>query len=237
MATTVGLLLAPAATASAQSLKDAAAFYAMMISPYGALPTLVTPGMVAAPVAGQPAKSFDARYGRWEFDQDDDQFYTIGLGGRFGNFGVVVGYEKIQGGDEGVVMGGLDYEATLVTAPVGTGPSTPTFLVGLRPSIGYGTLTGDEDMTAFALNVDVPFSLSMPLGTGGRLVPFVSAGYGLGKFDSEVEEELSKTGTRAAVAAGVAFFGSNGLGVHLAWRKIIIDEGPSALGLGVSFGR
>ena len=238
IAIAVGLLAVVATNAAAQSLKDAAAFYAMMFSPYGALPALVTPGMVGAPAgAGKPARSFDARYGRWSFDEEDDEFYTIGLGGRFGRFGVVVGYEKIQGGDDGVIMGGLDFETTIVNTPVGTGTSGSTFLIGLRPSIGYGTLTGDEKLTAFAANIDVPFSFSVPMGTGGRLVPFVSPGFGVGKFESEVEEELSTTGTRAAIAAGAAFFGANGLGVHLAWRKVIIDEGPSAIGIGVSFGR
>ncbi len=27
-----------------------------------------------------------------------------------------------------------------------------------------------------------------------------------------------------------------GLGVNLAWRKVLIDEGPSTWGIGVSFG-
>jgi len=235
MVAAVGLLAVTSTTAIAQDESDVAAWFAMMLTPYGALPPLGTRAMAGLPATdGRAAGAFEVKYGRWSFDEADEGWNTFGLGGRLGSVGLTVGYGKCDDCDEGAIMGGVDFESILLRSPFGTEVSDASFAVGVRPSLGFGIPTGDVEGNAFAANVDVPLSFTMPFGVGARFVPFVAPGIGVGRLSDDTDSE---TGTRVAIAAGVGFLTSGGFGLHLAWRKIFIDEGPSTLGVGVSFGR
>jgi hypothetical protein len=235
MVAAVGLLAATSTTATAQDESDIAAWFAMMFTPYGALPPLGSRAMAGLPPTdGRAAATFEIKYGHWAFDEVEEPWNTFGLGGRVGSVGLTLGYGKCEGCDDGFIMGGLDFESILLRSPFGTAASNASFAVSVRPSLGFGMPTGDGEGNVFAANVDFPLSFTMPVGVGSRFVPFVAPGFGFGRLDDGTDSE---TGTRAAIAAGVGFLTSGGFGMHLAWRKIFIDEGPSTLGVGVSFGR
>ena len=222
-----------ATTAGAQDDDDAAAWFGMMFSPYGALPALVSPAMAGLTAAGErPAGSFEIKYGRWGFEEEET-WNIFGLGGRAGGLGFTGGYGKCSGCDEGFIMGQVDFEWILARSPVGTEASGGSLALGLRPSAGFGKPTEGEG-TAMALTVDLPAVFSMPVGERSHIVPFVTPGIGFGRISGGGDGE---SGVRAALAAGVAFFVSDQFGVHVGWRKVFIDEGPSTFGVGVSFGR
>ena len=233
----IGLLAAPVTGAAAQDDDDSevAAWFGMMFTPFGALPPIASPMMRGTPrVAGSRASAFELRYGHWDLE-GEETYNNFGLGGHFGPVGLVVGYGKCEGCDDGYFLALADFEASLMRSVVGTGATPSSFAIGIRPSVGVGVPTGDDDGSALSANVELPLSFSMPVGAAaGHLVPFVAPGFGWGRVSDEDE---SDSGTRASVAAGVSYFLSAGFGVHLSWRKIFLEEAPSTLGLGISFGR
>ena len=229
----VTLLAGLSTTAAAQDEGDAAAWFAMMFTPYGALPPVVTQAMAGIPRADAAAQAFEIRYGRWKFDIADDYFHTVGVGGRVRGLGFAFGYETCDGCD-GTVMVGFDFEAMLATRPIGTAPLGPTLMVGLRPALGVGVFTGDSEGYALAGTVDLPISVSVPAGTGGHFVPFLSPGFGVGRLDAGSDGE---TGVRPSIGAGVGFLTANGLGINLGWRRVFLEGLPSTLGLAVSVAR
>jgi hypothetical protein len=228
-----GLLAAALPTAGAQDDEDVAAWFAMMFTPYGALPPLATRAMAGLPAATGSAGSFEVKYGRWAFDEDDDGFNNFGIGGRAGRVGFTIGYGRCDGCEDGIIMAQVDFESILSTSPLGVQASSGIFSLGVRPSFGLGKPT-EGDSYMLAANVDLPLAISMVVGERSRVVPFIAPGIGLGHISGGDDSE---TGFRAATAAGVGFFVSPQVAIHVAWRKIFIEEGPSTLGVGLSFGR
>src|SRR5687768_4313878 len=165
-----GLLAAALPTAGAQDDEDVAAWFAMVFTPYGALPPLATRAMAGLPAAAGSAGSFEMRYGRWAFE-DDDGFNNFGIGGRAGRFGFTVGYGRCSGCEDGIIMGQIDFESILSTAPLGAQASSGTFSLGVRPSFGLGKPT-EGDAYMLAANVDLPLAISMVVGERSRIVPF-----------------------------------------------------------------
>src|SRR5687768_2629395 len=91
--TAIGLLATTTTLAAAQDESDIAAWYAMMVTPFGALPPMVTPAMAGmASADGRRPLSLDLRYGRWSFDDGEEPWNTFGLGVHARNVGIVLGY-------------------------------------------------------------------------------------------------------------------------------------------------
>ena len=219
---------------AAQDSGDVGAWFGLMLTPYGALPPLVTPEMFGGSSDNaRVASSFEAKYGHWGLGEGEEPWNIYGLGARTGPVGFVVGYAKCQGCDDGAIMGAVEFERILVSAPLGTASPT-SFAVSLRPSVGYTKPTGDQEGSAFSAAMDLPISLSAPIGDGYRIAPFVTPGFGYGQMD---DGEFRDSGTRASIAAGVGLLTRSGFALHVAWRKVIIDEGVSTFGAGMSFVR
>jgi len=234
LAAAVGLLAVRSTNAAAQDRADFAAWFALTFTPYGALLPMVTPGMVGAdPVEGRASRAVEVRYSRWSFEGDGDVFNSFGAGGRIGGVGFGAGHSQCSGCD-GVFMGGVDFEAVLKTTTLGSDASASLISIGLRPAVGIGFFTDVTKLIVLSGAIDLPVSVSIPVGTAAHLVPFLSPGAGVGRISDRGE---SRTGTRASLAAGVGLVAANGLGVHLGWRRIFIEDGPSTLGVGISFGR
>jgi hypothetical protein len=233
------LLSVTTSTVQAQDEKDVAAWFAMMFTPYGALPPIMSSDMSGRPADAGAGGTFEVKYGHWGFDEAEEPWNIFGLGGRAGRFGFTVGYARCEGcGGDGIIMGQVDFESVLATAPYGTDASAGSFAIGLRPSVGFGKPTGDQDGYALAANLDLPVSFSVPMGARSRIVPFIAPGLGIGHLSGGEEgEDTSDTGFRGAIAAGVGVFVTDRFGIHVGWRKIFIEEGPSTLGVGLSFGR
>ena len=237
LALALGLLAAATRPLAAQSIHDYAAWLAMMSTPYGTLPPLVTRTM-AGPAAGVTGRSsFDLRYGHFSFGTGSDALHIGGVGARFGALGVVVGYEGCSGCD-GALLLGADYEAVLVRRTL-TGDGTHSlFTLGLRPAVGFGHSLADGSASAanaISATLDVPIAVSVPVGRSARMVPFVSPGFGVGALRAGDETE---SGTRASLAFGAALVDlSPGLGLNVSWRKIFLEDAPMTIGIGLSFDR
>jgi hypothetical protein len=233
LAVALGLVAATGTPAVAQDDGDVAAWFGMMLTPYGGLPPLVTPMMFVGIDGDDTGGGFEARYGHWAFDDVEEPWNIFGAGGRAGPIGFTFGYAKCEGCEDGVYMGAVEFENPVVRSAIGATESGPTMVITLRPSLGFAKPGGNSQGNAFSAAVDVPFALNVPAGGSGRFAVFVTPGYGYGRFTEDTEAE---GGTRASVAIGAGYRATNGLAVHAAWRKIFIDEGPATLGFGVSFG-
>jgi hypothetical protein len=233
---------------------NAASWFAMMSTPYGGLPALAPTILGARRPDGRSGRGFAGRYGRWTADEGE-VWHAIGLTPRFGPVGVTVGFELCKDSDgvntgvcyKSILVGGVDFDATVRTQRLGGESSSPTLALGIRPSVGagFGVAGGDSRFKAYAANVDAPISVSFSTGATARLVPFVAPGFGFGRLSLRGDRE---SGTHAALAAGVGFTRSvqgrwntaperrTQVGVHLSWRMLFVDDATSILGLGLSVG-
>lgn len=217
------------------SIHDVAAWFAMMATPYGSLPPVVTRTMAGRSTAAPAHSAFELRYGRFAFDGSNDAVHTGGVGMRFGALGAVIGYQGCSGCD-GSIMGAVDYEGVVVQQLLTGNGARTLFIVGLRPEVGFArSLRRSNDASAISANIDVPISVAVPVGRAARMVPFVSPGYGLGAIRGGGTNE---SGTRGSIAFGVALVDlSPGLGINLGWRKVFLDQAPMTIGVSLSFDR
>jgi hypothetical protein len=229
----LGLVAAISRPAAAQDFKDFIAWAAMMSTPYGGLPPVVTPAMAGSTHA-RNGNVFELRYGHWSFGSQDDAINAGGVGARFGRLGVILGYEGCSGCDGGLI-GGVDYDATVASQMLTGNGASSLFTVGLRPALGLGhTLGGGGSATTISGTLDVPIAISVPVGKTARMVPFISPGGGFGSVRSGSDTE---TGTRASLAFGAGIVDlAPGLALNLSWRKIFLEGAPMTIGLGLTLG-
>jgi hypothetical protein len=230
----LGLLAVTSQPLAAQNDRnDFAAWAAMMFTPYGALPPVVTSAMSGNAAKRNSGGVFELRYGHWGFEREENGVHTGALGARFGRVGAVVGYESCSG-CTGNIIGGVDYDATVVSQQLTGNGASSLFTVGLRPAVGFGHTTKGAGGSEVSGTVDVPFAVAVPVGTAARVVPFFSPGFGFGSVRGGGESE---TGTRASIAFGVGVIDlSPGLGLNLSWRKIFLHDAPMTIGLGLTLG-
>jgi hypothetical protein len=231
----VGLVAGMARPARAQDIHDFAAWLAMMSTPYGTLPPVVTRTMAGQSSGNATGNAFELRYGHFTFDNAADAVHIGGVGARFGAVGLVAGYEGCSGCDGGMMIG-ADYEGVVVQQLLTGNGARSLFILGLRPSVGFGRSLGDgPDVSSISAAVDVPFSVAVPVGTTARMVPFVAPGFGVGALRGGGESE---SGTRGSIAFGAALVDlAPGLGINLSWRKVFLEGAPTTIGVALTFDR
>ncbi len=240
VAAVVGFLAVGSTKAEPQDPAGVVAWTAMTFTPYGALPPLVGLRMVDTAVADDAIPGrVEFRYARWRFEGDAEGFATFGIGGRLGDVGFAGGYTGCGGCDgrvtgDGVYMAGVDFETILKAWTLGTETAPSRLSIGLRPAGGIGFFTDVTKLITLSGTVDLPVAASIPLGKAGQIIPFLSPGVGIGRVADRGE---SRKGARASLAAGVAFVAANGLGAHLGWRRILVEDVPATLGVGITFSR
>jgi hypothetical protein len=229
------LLVGTTRPARAQDIHDFAAWLAMMSTPYGTLPPVVTRRMAGQSAGVAPRSSFELRYGHFAFEGDNDAVHIGGVGARFGAVGVIVGYEGCSGCDGGLLLG-ADYEATLHHQLLTGNGASSLFTVGLRPAVGFGRSLGSgADVSSISATLDVPLSVSVPVGSSARVVPFISPGFGVGALRGGGESE---SGTRGSLAFGAGLVDlAPGFSLNLSWRKVFLQSAPMTIGLGLSLDR
>ena len=218
--------LAMGSTASAQSEGDIAAYFALSLTPVGALPLTARSTMFDA----RPAPtSFTARYG----NQQD--LHNFGIGGDFragasGRASVTLGLVTCDG-CEGTLMVGADYIAPLVRSAIGTGATPTSFTVALNPSVGFARPMEGEG-TALAASVGLPIAVAMG-DASSRVAAFVSPGMAFGLLSGSGESE---SGTRPMLGGGIGVrFGR--MTISGSAQKIFIEEGDVQFGLGIAVSR
>ena len=229
------LVAFPVRSVAAQNVHDFTAWVAMMTAPYGSLPPVVTRAMAGRSSGVGSNGAFELRYGRFTLDRASDAVHTVGVGGRFGALGLLVGYQGCSGCD-GSLLAGADYEGVVAQqALTGNGART-LFTLGLRPAVGFArTMGSGPDVSAITATLDVPISVAVPVGTSARMVPFVSPGFGVGALRGNND---SDSGTRGSIAFGAALMDlAPGLGLNLSWRKVFLEQAPTTIGVALSFDR
>jgi hypothetical protein len=215
--------------AQAQEENDVIAFFALIMTPHGALPSVASGPATAGP-------SLDVRYGRYSFDGSDYSINNIGVGGNFaaagGRMGIMLGIVSGED-DDNAKMAGIDYNRSLMSRPVGASTSSSISLA-LHPALGYGK-ADEGDLNAMSAALDIPVQLSMAAGKTMQFAAHLAPGFGYGRLSANDESE---SGTRATLGGGVSLLNvGGGVGVNLGFRKIFLDEAPTQWGLGMSWSR
>lgn len=236
MRKTIGFVCAAAMLVSvtpwrgaAQDAEDVAAYLAMVFTPIGALPPMVTPPMAGS---AQTRNRINARYGRISFN-DAVAFNNLGVGIDFdrdgGSWGLVLGYmfDDCEGDCDGVVMFGADLEGVLASSQIGQSPNT-RLNMGWRGDVG---ISRSDDLTSLTGVIGVPLSVSAQSGSL-RIVPFFTPAFGFGRLSDDNDSE---SGVRFLLGGGLGVMSSTGLALNIGFQKVFIDGGDTQVGLGVAW--
>jgi hypothetical protein len=238
--TIVAMIAACAITAvpresEAQSENAFVGWIGLVTTPVGAFTPYAPAGTAAR---GGTSVGVQARYSHWQFAADDDNTTNVGAGLVIGRgalrTAIELGRRTVKDCDDcASLMGGLDMHVGLLERAL---DGSMTLGLAINPALGFGQLgDSEDDVTSLAGALSVPISLAVRAGSGVRVIPFVSPGFGLARLSGDGE---SSTGSRAMLSGGLALAGVN-MPVQLtaSARKIFMEEAPTVLGVGVSIGR
>jgi opacity protein-like surface antigen len=237
---------------------DAAACGAATITPFGALPTLLPAGWLGRSAAGI---GFNFRFGSMDEEGDAGRrnfgvgieipvgTASIGLTGGYADFTCDVPDESIN--CESAFMAGARFAAPLIMNPIGTGDAGQSFVLGLNATVGYGTgdvldgnLGGESfKIGASGISVGVGVPLALVAKSGNiTITPFIEPAFFWGRTKFDVESsfgsgEESESGTAFALGGGVSFGLASGVSFDVGFKKVLLDDAKSLIGLGISFQR
>jgi hypothetical protein len=237
---------------------DAAACGAATITPFGALPTLLPASWLGQPAAGI---GLNFRFGSMDEEGDAGRRNfgvgieiplgraSIGLTGGYADFTCDVPGEEIS--CESAFMFGGRFAAPLIINPIGTGDAGQSFVLGLNASAGFGTgdvldgsLAGETfniGVRGISVGVGVPLALVAKSGNI-TITPFIEPSFfwGQTKFDVETSfgsGDQTESGTAFALGGGISFGFASGVSFDLGFKKVMLDDAKSLIGLGISFQR
>jgi hypothetical protein len=237
---------------------SAAACAAATMTPFGALPTVLPASSLGRTVTGI---GFNFRFANMDEEGDAGRRnFGIGIEIPMGtaSLGLTGGYVDftcdVPGEDvscKSAVMLGGRFAAPLVINPIGTGDTGQSFVLGLNASLGFGT--GDVIDASFAgetlemsgraisVGVGVPFSLVARSGNV-TITPFIEPAFFWGQTKFEIDGsfgagEETEGGTGFVIGGGVSFGFASGLALDVGFKKVMLDEAKSLIGLGLSFQR
>ncbi len=219
-----------AAAAEAQNDGDAAAYFAIVFTPVGALPPQLTPAMAGEP---QTRTRFRAQYGRLSFSSAV-AFNNVGVGLDFGrrrgSLGLTLGYgfEDCDAGCESVIMIGGHLEGMLASSSLGGADSDSRLTMGLRGDVGFGRA---DDLTALSAVLGVPLTIVIP-SEGLRFAPFLTPGLGVGRLS---DDDDADSGVRFTLGGGIGVLSASRIALFLGFQKVFIDGGDTQVGIGVTW--
>jgi opacity protein-like surface antigen len=263
----LGLLLAPAPAAAQFCLgtdeedpdaNSIAACAAATITPFGALPTLLPANVLGRATTGI---GFNFRFGSMDEEGDAGRRNfgigidipmgkaSIGLVGGYADFTCDIPDEDVN--CENAIMFGGNFVTPLVTNPIGSGDSGQSFILGLNASLGYGTgdlidadFGGEPfQVSASGLSVGVGVPIALVAGTGSiRITPFLEPSFFWGRSNLELavgaeRADETETGTGFALGGGVSFGFVSGFALDIGFKKAMLDEAKTLIGLGLSYQR
>jgi hypothetical protein len=236
---TAAVLFAVAAEVSAQaSPSESAGFQGIILTPVGALPQVLH-----VPPVDQPLPRFttEVAYGRYRFQGNPETFHNIGFSARVQahqrvSAGVTLGNRSCSG-CEGLRMAGADVQADLWQQAAderGEGRAS----LALRLHAGYGQPNRFR-FNARSLAASLPVAVTLPQNRGSELTLFFSPVLAYGYINDGAGTILGRTGgdgaTRAVIGAGLGYRMRQGLGLHMALHKVVIEDGPTQFGAGASW--
>ena len=211
----------------AQSDGDAAAYFALTLTPPGAFAPLATVGRLGEPTSS----TLSLRYGRLSYD-GDDAIHSVGVGGDFrAGSGVlgVTGGAVVCSGCDALIMIGVDWTTPLVRRTAADG----AYGIGLTTAAGAALPTSDEsDGFLLSGSIGVPFSMVAGKPDGLRVIPFITPAIGVGS----VVTDDGATGLRPILGGGIGIVAANGFGVSAGVQKVFIEGGEAVLGITLTLG-
>lgn len=226
------LVLLFATRLSAQNESSGAAYFALISTPLGELPTTLTSAMYGPEQRGV---GFFGRYGQIG---RYDKLRNVGAGADFdagpGRFTATFG-ARVCDGCSGFVMVGAGWQGRIYSSAVSSAAAAPAaapaLTVGVNLDAGGGFPTSGSG-SALSAGIGLPVALVIPAGTSAHVAPFLTPGLGIGRVSGGGD---SRTGTRPMLGGGLGVLTDGGFGVTAGFNKIFIDNGETALTLAVSF--
>lgn len=213
--------------AAAQSVGDAAAYTALVLTP--------TAGVAPAPRA-------------WMTDQPQR---TAGIGANWGHIAAAGGNIDtfvadvtipFTRGDVALQMGYLATSCAVCEGHFVAGATVEgsvyqlalsehaRFGIGLRAQAGVGVPSGG---TLWSGTFGIPLSLSASGSGQLRIVPFVTPAIGVGRVSGGGDSE---TGSRFMLSGGIGLLNiGRGINLHVGVHKVFIDRGKAVFGAGIGF--
>jgi hypothetical protein len=226
----LSLGLCSAAPLRAQLRGDAAAYLALISTPVGAVPPILT-----APMLNQTMKNVDfaVRFGHISITDGSTNAFDARLGipaGQSVVVGVNGGYQGRScraGGCQGHFIGGANIEGRFASVVLGSNADAAQLTVGLNGEIGFGRRSGTA-LTSITGGLPVAL-VSGPLHL--RVAPFLTPGIGWGRISGG---GMSDMGMRFLLGGGVMFQSlTTGVGATVGFQKALIDNGDMMFGIGL----
>jgi hypothetical protein len=223
---------------SSASPDERAGFLAIILTPVGALPSIV---QVRGGEAVTPRGHLEVRYSRYRFRDGVDDFQNIGIAGAFRltsriEAGATVGHRSC-GNCEGLAMASADLTVAVWhrNAP---SPDDGDTDIRLLLSAGYGE-PGRQRFNARSLSAGVPIAITLPQQHDGMLSLYVLPTVAYGYINDGSGSVLGRSGgdgaIRLVMAAGVGYSFAIPLSLHLGVHRVIIHDSPTQLGVGASW--
>lgn len=236
----------------------AAACAAATMTPFGALTTQLPASWLGRSVTGV---GFSFQFGSMDEEGDAGRrnfgvgveipvgTASIGLTGGYVDFTCDIPGEDVN--CESAFMFGGRFAAPLVLRAIGTGETGQSFVLGLNASVGFGSgdvldaNIGGETIKlggrGLSVGVGVPVALVAKSGSI-TITPFLEPAFMWGQTKFDIESsfgsgEETETGTAFALGGGVSFGFASGLSLDVGFKKVMLDEAKSLIGLGISFQR
>jgi opacity protein-like surface antigen len=264
---TLALLFAPAPAAAQFCLgtdeenpdaNAAAACVAATTTPFAGLPTLLPANWLGRSVTGV---GVNFRFGNMDEEGDAGRrnfglgieipmgSATIGITGGYVDFTCDVPDEDVN--CKSMIMAGGRFATPLVTNPIGTGDAGQSFVLGLNASLGFSTgdvldatFAGESfEVSARGVSVGIGVPVALVAKSGNiTITPFIEPAFFWGQTKFELSGTIgtgdeTEAGTGFALAGGVSFGFASGLALDVGFKKVMLDEAKSLIGLGFSFQR
>jgi hypothetical protein len=223
--------LVAAREAAAQSDQDVVAYIALLGTPAGALPPVLSNAMLNRPM---PSVDFRIRYGHLSMTGASFNNFAATLGipaSPKAMVGITAGYESLScDGCDGHFMGGASVESRLASTLLGTGSDAARLNIGVNGEFGIGHPTATW---LASLTGGLPISL-VAQTSGISIAPSVTPAIGWGHARNSGS---SKGGTRFLLGGGVTFQSTTSpIAANIGFQKIFIDGGDTVIGLSFVLG-
>jgi hypothetical protein len=186
----------------------------------------------------------------------------FGLAGRYGMLSPKVGDSDNSIGATGsmgvgtnaVVSGTLGY--TMVGCPSGTtcengmllgadilsslwSSATNAMHVKFQGSLGWSSFGDAGSFLSAVVGAPLVWVVDQSRaakGTNGRASLFLQPGFGWGRMSQDTPVgSQSESGTRPLISAGGQYVMSSGMGIHVGYTRVIIEDAANVFGLGVTW--
>jgi len=228
------LVFSAAVPLGAQSINAGVAYGALITTPAGSLPPVLSNAMLLRPMT-QP--DIAVRYGHLSDGGLSLNTFDARVGFPLGTkamFGVNAGYQDASctpANCDSHFIAGANAEGRLASTMLGTGSEAPQLTIGLNGDAGFGK---NDGATAFSVVGGLPFAL-ISRTSKALIAPFLTPAFGWGR---ESNNGASQNGTRFLLGGGVTVQSMRSpIGANFGFQKVFIDGGETVFGVSLVVGK